>query len=326
MSQPSNSAVRGSPASSAAGAPPVAATGDFVVNLCASTTPMALEKPSSAELARYTFFVSRRREEGRERFRLHMGYFATREDAEQMLLLVRDLYPAAWVGETPGRKLASSPTARGSAPVTPASGERARRLAGNDAACDGAGCDRPGRRGADRCAGSKWRRSPQQRRRGSQRPRLPLRRRYPRRRSRRARPAAATAEARAAVPPASNVREVLAALEPEAESPATTSRALGDTGVTVSMPIPPGALKAAAAAAAAAPAADPVAESPPAPVAARARPTPPVRAGSPPTPPRDAVPAATPAAPLVARPAAAKTAPAAPPRCRPCAPRPPAPT
>ncbi len=125
MSQPSNSAVRGSPTSSAAStaSTPAAATGDFVVNLCASTTPMALAKPSAPELARYTFFVSRRREEGRERFRLHMGYFATRDEAEQMLQLVRDLYPAAWVGETPGRKLAPT-TARSSntssAPVTPA--------------------------------------------------------------------------------------------------------------------------------------------------------------------------------------------------------------
>jgi len=108
MPLPSNSAARGSPDGSAAAAPPAAATGDFVINLCASTTPMALAKPTAPELARYTFFVSRRREEGRERFRLHMGYFATREEAEQMLALVRDLYPAAWVGETPGRKLASA--------------------------------------------------------------------------------------------------------------------------------------------------------------------------------------------------------------------------
>lgn len=122
MSQSSPSAARGSPTPSTA-PPPAAATGDFVVNLCASTTPMALAKPASPELARYTFFVSRRREEGRERFRLHMGYFATREDAEQMLALVRDLYPAAWVGETPGRKLAAgtrAATPASAAAVTPA--------------------------------------------------------------------------------------------------------------------------------------------------------------------------------------------------------------
>jgi len=40
----------------------------FVINLCASTTPVALTQPSSPELKRYTFFVTRRREEGRERF------------------------------------------------------------------------------------------------------------------------------------------------------------------------------------------------------------------------------------------------------------------
>ena len=95
MPLPSNSAARGSPNGSAAAAPPAAATGDFVINLCASTTPMALAKPTAPELARYTFFVSRRREEGRERFRLHMGYFASREEAEQMLALVRGHLPTA---------------------------------------------------------------------------------------------------------------------------------------------------------------------------------------------------------------------------------------
>jgi hypothetical protein len=97
MTQPTPSAVRGAPS---------AATDAYVINLCASTTPMALSRPTAPELARFTFFVSRRREEGRERFRLHMGYFATRDEAEQLLSLIRDLYPAAWVGEAPGKRLA----------------------------------------------------------------------------------------------------------------------------------------------------------------------------------------------------------------------------
>ena len=41
----------------------------FVINLCASTSPMALSHPNTPELKRFTFFVSRQREEGRERFR-----------------------------------------------------------------------------------------------------------------------------------------------------------------------------------------------------------------------------------------------------------------
>jgi hypothetical protein len=106
MTQPTTSAVRGAPS---------AATGPYVINLCASTTPMALSRPTAPELARFTFFVSRRREEGRERFRLHMGYFATRDEAEQLLSLIRDLYPAAWVGEAPGKRLAAR--AEGAAPA-----------------------------------------------------------------------------------------------------------------------------------------------------------------------------------------------------------------
>jgi hypothetical protein len=73
----------------------------FVINLCASTSPMALSHPSAPELKRFTFFVSRQREDGRERFRLHMGYFGSQEEAEKMLEAVRDVYPAAWAGLAP---------------------------------------------------------------------------------------------------------------------------------------------------------------------------------------------------------------------------------
>ena len=74
----------------------------FVINLCASTTPVALTQPSSPELKRYTFFVTRRREEGRERFRLHMGYFSSIDEAEALLADIREVYPAAWAGPAPG--------------------------------------------------------------------------------------------------------------------------------------------------------------------------------------------------------------------------------
>src|SRR5579863_1880519 len=89
-------------ASPAAAAPN---TGPFVLNLCSSTTPMALAQTDLPELKRFTFFVSRRFEEGRERFRLHMGYFATLAEAEEWLNVVREIYPGAWAGEAPGRKL-----------------------------------------------------------------------------------------------------------------------------------------------------------------------------------------------------------------------------
>jgi hypothetical protein len=66
---------------------------------------MALAQTDLPELRRFTFFVSRRFEEGRERFRLHMGYFATLAEAEEWLSVVREIYPGAWAGEAPGRKL-----------------------------------------------------------------------------------------------------------------------------------------------------------------------------------------------------------------------------
>jgi hypothetical protein len=79
--------------------------GGFVVNLCSSTTPMALPHPDSPELKRFSFFVSRRLEDNRERFRLHMGYFATLTEAEEWLAVVREIYPGAWASEAPGKKL-----------------------------------------------------------------------------------------------------------------------------------------------------------------------------------------------------------------------------
>ena len=82
-----------------------AATGGFVINLTSSTTPMALSQPKDPTLAQFTFFVSRRLEDGRERFRLHMGYFETVQAAEEMLVVVRDVYPGAWASEAPGKKL-----------------------------------------------------------------------------------------------------------------------------------------------------------------------------------------------------------------------------
>jgi hypothetical protein len=93
----------------------------FVINLCASTSPMALTPPNSPELKRFTFFVSRQREDGRERFRLHMGYFTSQQEAENLLAAVRDVYPAAWVGPAPttGAPRRARPITAMPAPIGP---------------------------------------------------------------------------------------------------------------------------------------------------------------------------------------------------------------
>ncbi len=97
--------------------PPAADQDSFVINLCSSTTPMALTQPQLAELKNFTFFVSRRLEDGRERFRLHMGYFDSLLQAEDLLPVVRDIYPGAWAGEAPGKRLRARAAAAKAAPA-----------------------------------------------------------------------------------------------------------------------------------------------------------------------------------------------------------------
>src|SRR3569833_248111 len=100
--------------------------GPFVLNLCSSTTPMARAQADKEELKRFTFFVSRRFEEGRERFRLHMGYFTTLAEAEEWLSVVRDIYPGAWAGEAPGKKLRARAAAAAAAQAQHAQGPQPR--------------------------------------------------------------------------------------------------------------------------------------------------------------------------------------------------------
>jgi hypothetical protein len=100
-----------SPSTGGNSVPPAIGEPGFVINLCASTTPMALPRHEHPELKRFAFFISRRREDGRERFRLHMGYFPSQEQAEQLLELVREIYPAAWAGVAPGQRLRAAAAA-----------------------------------------------------------------------------------------------------------------------------------------------------------------------------------------------------------------------
>src|ERR1700694_2134664 len=104
-SKPERAANGGSDRYAAESSAAARAVDTFVINLCSSTTPMALVHPQASELRRFQFFVSRRLEDGRERFRLHMGHFQTLEEAEDWLSVVRDIYPGAWAGEAPGKRL-----------------------------------------------------------------------------------------------------------------------------------------------------------------------------------------------------------------------------
>src|SRR6185437_6181430 len=108
-------------------AAPAAEAGPFVLNLCSSTTPMALAQTDLPELKRFTFFVSRRFEEGRERFRLHMGFFASQTEAEAAATQARHavgpqktVTPAPTpVATAPAPAAARAPSAKPAAPKIP---------------------------------------------------------------------------------------------------------------------------------------------------------------------------------------------------------------
>lgn len=104
-------AARGSKAQAASAAQSTVSGGAqaqlYIINLLSSTTPLKLEAPDAPELGGFAVFRSRRVEDGRDRFRLHLGFFDSQEQAEKFLPLVRDHYPAAWVALAPEDSMGS---------------------------------------------------------------------------------------------------------------------------------------------------------------------------------------------------------------------------
>jgi hypothetical protein len=78
-----------------------------VITLVSSTAPLPLQAPKAPELAGLAVFRSRRVEDGRERFRLHIGYFPSAQAAERLLPVVRTIYPMAFVSQAPQSNLGS---------------------------------------------------------------------------------------------------------------------------------------------------------------------------------------------------------------------------
>jgi hypothetical protein len=68
----------------------------FVITLWAGSLPPVLARLPDAQLRHLAVFSSRSREEGRERYRLHVGYFDDLPAAERILDRVREWYPSAW--------------------------------------------------------------------------------------------------------------------------------------------------------------------------------------------------------------------------------------
>jgi len=79
----------------------------YVITLVSSPAPARLQAPDAPELAGLALFRSRLVEDGRERFRLHVGYFHSAAEAERLLPALRRTYPAAFVAPAPRSNMGS---------------------------------------------------------------------------------------------------------------------------------------------------------------------------------------------------------------------------
>src|SRR5690348_10955635 len=68
----------------------------FVINLCASMTPMPSVPKSLKGYEEHRLYQVARIEDGRHRYRLRLGFFNTEADAELAVASLRSLYPAAF--------------------------------------------------------------------------------------------------------------------------------------------------------------------------------------------------------------------------------------
>jgi hypothetical protein len=76
-------------------APRLGGPGPFVINLSVSTAPIGLPmKPIARHLNAHVYQIQRV-EDGRTRYRLRLGPFADEDNADAVLMAVRDIYPSA---------------------------------------------------------------------------------------------------------------------------------------------------------------------------------------------------------------------------------------
>jgi hypothetical protein len=68
----------------------------FLINLYASMAPVALPNKALPGLENYRLYQVSRREDGRTRYRVRLGFFATEAEAETVLEKVRAQYPTAF--------------------------------------------------------------------------------------------------------------------------------------------------------------------------------------------------------------------------------------
>jgi hypothetical protein len=84
----------------------------FMINVHSGASPLTIEGLNGPEFKGLTVFATRSREEGRDRHRVHVGYFPSAQAAAPILALVRLRYPAAWVLPCPAPVTRMKPAAK----------------------------------------------------------------------------------------------------------------------------------------------------------------------------------------------------------------------
>ena len=102
--------------------PPLEGPGPFVINLSASTAPISIPATGLPGFETLKAYQLSRKEDGRDRFRLRLGFFDTPSAATEALAALRERYPSAFAAnatEEDQRFNPARPRPPKAEPVTP---------------------------------------------------------------------------------------------------------------------------------------------------------------------------------------------------------------
>jgi hypothetical protein len=98
--------------------------GPFVINLSASTAPITVPAKSMAGCEQAHMYQLQRTEDRRPRYRLRLGPFSSEDEADAVLMIVRDIYPGALTATADDDDLRAIATLRAKTGMLPPASEK----------------------------------------------------------------------------------------------------------------------------------------------------------------------------------------------------------
>src|SRR6266403_2816428 len=98
--------------------------GPFVINLSASTAPITVPAKSIAGCEQAHMYQLQRTEDRRPRYRLRLGPFSSEDEADAVLMMVRDIYPGALTATADDDDLRAIATLRAKTGALPPASEK----------------------------------------------------------------------------------------------------------------------------------------------------------------------------------------------------------